>query len=352
MNFKRLTKPTFLYTVSFFCVMGLTSNESHGQGFFRKILKGKNKNTNVELVTENTNPPVVELNIPEFRLENGINDCQHQEDIASIPTAYKRVNLNATEECLNLVELQAGKFVDAVYLAGFDYYKNWDNWNVNPYNIPTKALKDSVNLNLYEKGDTLGWAFPLDEKKRVTSKYGFRRWRFHHGIDVKLAIGDTIRSMFDGVVRIAKYNRRGYGYYVMVRHKNGLETLYGHMSRYLVTPGQEVKAGEVIGLGGNTGRSTGAHLHFEIRYQGYGFNPEDMIDFANHEITPPSEFQLTAENYELLIESKKSVYHRIRSGDSLWKISRRYGTSITKICRLNGISKRTTLRVGRTLRVR
>ncbi|WP_044205073.1 M23 family metallopeptidase [Flammeovirga sp. OC4] len=351
MNLNRISTPTFIYTVLFLSVIQLSSNASYGQGFFKKLFKGKEKKANTELVQENIISDV-NITVPTFTLENGLEDCQHQEELASLPEGYKRINLNETEQCQNLVEIQEGKFVDAAYLTGFDYYNNWDNWNVNPYNISSKVLKDSVDLHLYEEGDTLAWAFPLDEKRKITSKYGFRRWRFHHGIDVKLAVGDTLRSMFDGVVRIAKYNRRGYGYYVMVRHKNGLETLYGHLSRYLVRPGQEVKAGEVIGLGGNTGRSTGPHLHFEIRYQGYAFNPEDMIDFANHEITPPSDFTLTAKNYELLIESKKSVYHRIRSGDSLWKISRRYGTSITKICRLNGISKRTTLRVGRTLRVR
>ncbi|NLR90946.1 M23 family metallopeptidase [Flammeovirga agarivorans] len=349
LNFK-LSKQKTSIAITFFSLC-LLSSSANGQGFFKKLFKGKEKKQeNVAITSLNEE---TEEAISTFLLSNGEIACATDKAIENLPTPYQRINLNSTEQCQSLVEIQPGKFVDAVYLNGFDYYKSWDNWNVNPYNISSKVLSDSVQLHLYDStASSTQWAYPLDQPQRVTSKYGFRRWRFHHGVDVKVAIGDSIRSMFDGVVRIAKYNRRGYGYYVMVRHKNGLETLYGHMSRYIVRAGQEVKAGEVIGLGGNTGRSTGPHLHFEIRYQGYGFNPSDMVDFANQEIDIPADFDLTAKNYELLIESKKSVYHRIRPGDSLWKISRKYGTSISKICRLNGMSKRTTLRVGRTLRVR
>ncbi|AZQ62901.1 LysM peptidoglycan-binding domain-containing protein [Flammeovirga pectinis] len=342
-------KPTFVYLTLFFILLSFSPSEVVAQGFFKKIFKGKNK---TESIDKKEITPIVTLPKDTFTLENGEEVCQQEDAISQIPEKYKRIDFNKTEQCENLVELQPGQFCDATYLDGFDYYKTWDNWNVNPYNISSNALKDSIALQLYTEGDSTGWAYPLSKKERVTSKYGFRRWRFHHGIDTHLSIGDSIHAMFDGVIRIAKYNRRGYGYYVMIRHKNGLETLYGHMSRYIVKAGQEVKAGEVIGLGGNTGRSTGPHLHFEIRYQGYGFNPQDLIDFENHSFDVPANFDLTAKSYELLIESKKSVYHRIRSGDSLWKISRRYGTSMTKICRLNGISKRTTLRVGRTIRVR
>ncbi|MBB3698671.1 peptidoglycan DD-metalloendopeptidase family protein [Flammeovirga yaeyamensis] len=343
----KISQVLFLATIGLFL-----SSASFGQGFIKKLFKKKEK-AEIQTATIEKETVVEEIASTPFLLSNGEIDCAETQLLEQLPTPYQRENLNEKETCPELIEIQAGKFVDATYINGFDYYKAWDNYNVNPYNISHKVLSDSVRLHLYDSADAAtAWAYPLDKPMRVTSKYGFRRWRFHHGVDVKVAIGDSIRSMFDGVVRIAKYNRRGYGYYVMVRHKNGLESLYGHMSRYIVKPGQEVKAGEVIGLGGNTGRSTGPHLHFEIRYQGYGFNPSDMVDFAEHKIEIPSDFDLTAKNYELLIESKKSVYHRIRPGDSLWKISRKYGTSITKICRLNGMSKRTTLRVGRTIRVR
>lgn len=122
--------------------------------------------------------------------------------------------------------------------------------------------------------------------KIVTSKYGYRPkfGRFHKGVDVKLYIGDTVVSAFDGVVRVVKYDPKGYGNYIVVRHPNGLETIYGHLSKHLVHVNDVVKSGEAIGLGGNTGRSTGSHLHFETRIVGVAINPELMFDFPNQKI--------------------------------------------------------------------
>ena len=90
-----------------------------------------------------------------------------------------------------------------------------------------------------------------------------------------------MRVAFDGKIRLTKFERRGYGYYVVVRHTNGMETVYGHLSKFLVKPNQIVKAGDPIALGGNTGRSTGPHLHFETRYLGLAINPTELIDFEN-----------------------------------------------------------------------
>ena len=117
----------------------------------------------------------------------------------------------------------------------------------------------------------------------ITSHYGYRaRYRRnHYGIDLKLQVGDTVRAAFSGKIRLTKYEGRGYGYYVVMRHPNGMETVYGHLSRFLVKPDQVVKAGDPIALGGNTGRSSGAHLHFETRYMGIPINPEAIIDFEN-----------------------------------------------------------------------
>ena len=120
----------------------------------------------------------------------------------------------------------------------------------------------------------------------LTSQYGYRRRfrRMHKGVDLKVQIGDTIRAAFDGKVRLTNFERRGYGYYVIVRHENGLETVYGHLSGFLVKPDQYVKAGDPIALGGNTGRSTGPHLHFETRFMGYPINPMAIFDFANQTV--------------------------------------------------------------------
>ncbi len=233
------------------------------------------------------------------------------------------------------------------YLLANEYFSIWDSKNLDPYGYELKDFKDTVNLKLYELEN---WSPPV-KSTEVNSKYGLRRWRWHHGIDLDLERGDSIYAAFDGIVRIAKYNWGGYGYYIMLRHKNGLETLYGHLTKYLVEVGQEVKAGELIGLGGSTGRSTGPHLHFETRYQGHAFDPTHLYDFDKDTLLY-NEFTLTAKQYEGLIERSKSLFHRIRSGDTLSHLAVRYGTSISRICRLNGISRRTVLRIGRTLRVR
>lgn len=149
----------------------------------------------------------------------------------------------------------------------------WGSEHVNPYaNALIPATKDI---------DVASYVAPVTG--HVTSNYGYRpRFRrVHKGIDLALRVGDTVRVAFDGKVRICKYERKGYGYYVVVRHDNGMETVYGHLSKFLTKPNARVKAGDPIALGGNTGRSTGPHLHFETRYMGVPINPAAIIDFEN-----------------------------------------------------------------------
>lgn len=151
---------------------------------------------------------------------------------------------------------------------------NWDSQSVNPYgNSVTIPDRHDIDVSNY---------FP-PVAGQVTSNYGYRARfrRNHYGIDLKLQTGDTVRAAFPGKVRLTKYEGRGYGYYVVVRHPNGMETIYGHLSRFLVKPDQTVKAGEPIALGGSTGRSTGPHLHFEARYLGIPINPAAIFDFEN-----------------------------------------------------------------------
>lgn len=153
---------------------------------------------------------------------------------------------------------------------------------------------------------------------RITSKYGPRRRRMHKGIDLKVLKGDTIRAAFNGKVRIKAFERRGYGYYVVLRHPNGLETIYGHLSKILVEENQIVRAGETIGLGGNTGRSTGSHLHFETRFLGQAINPAEIIDFENG---VPHQDTYVFHNVKIngrrsniyTSSSDRLVYHRVKS---------------------------------------
>lgn len=237
-----------------------------------------------------------------------------------------------------------------------DYWKSidtcfidFDSLNVNPYKIDGLSIKDTVPIILHDL--TRQWRMPLDSNNIITSGFGQRGYRFHYGSDLRVAIGDTVRAVFDGIVRIRKYNPGGYGNYVMLRHHNGLETLYGHLSEQKVAVGQLVKAGECIGLAGNTGRSSGPHLHFEVRYKGNAINPTHIFDFEKEQLADYT-FLLNPEHFKYIAIQRQKVYHRIRPGDTLYGLSRRYHVKTSSICRLNGISTKTTLRVGRTLRIK
>ena len=154
------------------------------------------------------------------------------------------------------------------------------NYNWNSQNIATAYA--GLSVPLHKDIDVTGYVAPV--KGKLVSAFGYRPrfGRMHRGVDLDLNVGDTVVAAFDGRVRITKFERRGYGYYVVLRHDNGLETVYGHLSRFLVKPDQYVKAGQPIALGGNTGRSTGPHLHFETRFMGIALNPASIIDFENY----------------------------------------------------------------------
>ncbi len=242
-------------------------------------------------------------------------------------------------------------------------YKEWDN----KYAHRATALPDSFLINLKH------FCMPTTSKV-VTSNFG-RRWgRMHKGIDVKVYIGDTIRAAFSGKVRIVKYEARGYGKYVVIRHYNGLETIYGHMSKHLVKENQIVKAGDPIGLGGNTGRSTGSHLHFETRLCGVALNPALMFDFRNQDVTGDTYMFRRSTNSresakanelrgkdagEMASVEKQSAakksggdvrYHKVKRGETLSSIAKKRGTTVSKLCKLNHISKRMRIRPGQILR--
>lgn len=213
---------------------------------------------------------------------------------------------------------------------------------LDPFKVPLADTRDTFKIDVH--------TFYTPTHGRVTSEFGFRRWRHHNGIDLKVQRGDTVYCAFDGVVRIRRYDRRGYGYFVVVRHTNGLETVYGHFSKFLVQLGDEVKAGTPIGLGGSTGRSTGPHLHLEFRYLGNPINPRDIVDFDSTYTIKNSTLVLTASNFKYKKELSKIKYWTVRKGDTLGKISKRTGVSISRLCTLNRISRKTILRIGRRLR--
>ena len=223
-------------------------------------------------------------------------------------------------------------------------YPNWNNQYVHAYG--NAIIPDTYTIDL------TGFHMPTPSTK-ITSPFGPRWRRMHNGLDLKVNIGDTIVAAFDGKVRIVKYERRGYGKYVVIRHDNGLETVYGHLSKQLVEENQLVKAGEVIGLGGNTGRSTGSHLHFETRFLGIPINPALMFDFEKQDIVADSyTFRKTkgTSGTARSMASGEGLFYKVKKGDTLSKIASRQGTSIDKLCKLNRITRRTILRPGQVLR--
>lgn len=265
---------------------------------------------------------------------------------------------------------------DEIILADSLYTSYWDHKNVNPYKIELANMPYKVTLWLV---DSLGGSANCPYSTKVFSKFGIRRGRAHTGVDLPLKTGDPVYAAFDGKVRIAE-RVGGYGNMVMIRHDNGIETTYGHLSAIKVQPDQRVHAGEVIGLGGSTGRSTGPHLHFETRYKGLAFDPQWIFDFEagrlrcevfvlkskhmmpNCQYVPTSdeeeeeifktEEEERAEAERLAAELRAAKYHKIRSGDTLSGLAYKYGTSVNAICKLNGITSKTVLKIGRTLRVK
>ncbi len=230
-------------------------------------------------------------------------------------------------------------------------YPNWNNHYVHSFGKDA-FIPDSYNIDLP------GFHKPTPST-RITSPFGPRWRRMHNGLDIKVNIGDTIVAAFDGKVRIVKYERRGYGKYVVIRHDNGLETVYGHLSKQLVEENQLVKAGEPIALGGNTGRSTGSHLHFETRFLGIAINPALMFDFPKQDIVADTyTFRKTrgyernrAGSHDTNIASDGEIrYYKVKKGDSLSRIAKLRGVSVSTLCKLNRITTKTTLRPGQVLR--
>lgn len=249
-----------------------------------------------------------------------------------------------------LVEISEQILINSIWVTAFEYYASWDTKKINIYDFDPKDFKDSVQIRLFDSFFGSNWNNPLKETK-INSEFGFRKYRWHHGTDLKLNTGDPVFNTFDGIVRMKSFDRNGYGYYVLVRHKNGLETLYGHLSKITVEIGQEVRAGDILGLGGSTGRSTGPHLHFEIRYQGLSINPTEIFDFDIGRLKGEV-YTITSSSFEHVIQAREAVYHRVRNGQNLSVIARRYGVSINQITRLSNISTRSVLRVGQSLRIR
>ncbi|MCD6017816.1 MAG: Peptidase [Bacteroidetes bacterium] len=248
-----------------------------------------------------------------------------------------------------------------------DLYSSWDTAVIHPYSFAESFKHDSALVRLTEPTDC---GFVLPFTGNVTSEFGWRKRRPHYGTDIDLETGDTVMAAFDGMVRIAKLNR-SYGNVVIIRHKNGLETVYAHLSKILVEAGQMLEAGQIIGLGGNTGHSFGSHLHFEMRYLGQAIDAEDFIDFATGTLKR-NECLITKSDVETKYDlralhsrqkkdlnltrvtgskSKHGKVITVRKGDTLGRIAQRNHTSIKAICKKNGIKQSKVLRPGQKLKI-
>ena len=248
-----------------------------------------------------------------------------------------------------------------------DLYDDWDNTHAHSH---ATELPDTFRISLKN------FCMPTDSRV-LTSNFGSRWGRQHKGLDIKVYIGDTIRAAFDGRVRVVRYEGRGYGKYVVIRHDNGLETYYAHLSKQLVYEDQDVRAGDPIGLGGNTGRSTGSHLHFETRLCGIALNPALMFDFRNHDVVDDyftfhkSSYQRESqiatrlrganvgsgyEDVELATAApaasyaQESRFHKVKKGETLFSIAKKRGTTVDTIMKLNHLKKNSKLKAGQILK--
>ena len=254
-----------------------------------------------------------------------------------------------------------------------ELYPNWEDDGINLYS--------NVQLPKDYKIDLRNFCMPTSNRI-VTSNYGYRKRfrRQHKGIDINAYPGDTIRAAFDGKVRVVDFQAGGYGNVVVVRHPNGLETVYGHLSKHLTKPGATLKAGDPIGLAGSTGRSTGTHLHFETRLLGEYIDPAKLFDFAHQDVT--GDFYVfkgrgrgtvldkhdansdVAVNEEVSYISSESAQakaqaqkdaarvriHKVKKGETLYSIARQHGISVNQLCRMNGLKNNSKVRIGQILK--
>lgn len=292
----------------------------------KKLEQEKARKAHVKKVVEPVDP--LDMDVEEVSIENDTVIAPLSKTVTMLEY-YKRDTL-----------------YNGVKIPATQYYRIWNNLRMDPYEISIPDfIKDTVMIGMD------GYKAPCSGY--VTSNYGMRRRRFHHGIDLKVQIGEPVVSSFDGVVRIAMRGK-AYGNYIVVRHTNGLETTYAHLSKILVDINTPVKAGQVLGYGGSTGRSTGPHLHYEIRFLGKALNPNLFVDFET--ITPVlEEIAVVPGSFNFQLTSKPPVSqkyktYKVKSGDTLSAISKRVGVSVSKLIEINRLSKRASIRSGQILK--
>lgn len=258
-----------------------------------------------------------------------------------------------------------------ISFPAYDLYCGWDTINIHSTKFDVATLKDTArNILLFDQS-SCGYVHPFQGK--ITSTFGPRKRRYHYGVDIDLETGDCVAAAFDGKVRIARLSK-SYGNVIVIRHANGLETYYAHLSKLNVEVGQEVFAGQVIGLGGNTGHSHGSHLHFEVRYMGQPINPAELISFDEHKLFSDT-LTISSKTFDYISAAKKAAVRTyaskgkagkgksskvksgngkiyiVKKGDTLSAIARKYGTTAKALSQKNGLSASAKLRLGQKIRI-
>lgn len=294
---------------------------------------------------------------------------QAQKKGSSHAAAHKQLLANAASSKDKIKLIEQNTFIDLLendLEPELDIYtEGWNSKSVNPFN--EKDVPESQVI------DVTGYRMPHNGP--LTSPYGYRQRfkRMHKGVDIGIKMNDTIYAAFDGKVRLTAYEGKGYGNYVILRHPNGLETVYGHLNKHLVKPDQVVRAGDPIGLGGSTGRSTGPHLHFETRFMGYAINPSAIFDFANHTThtdqytfskttyTKARNFAPSKSTKRELASDEVNTYkagnsqlasYTVKKGDTINKIARAHGMSATSLRKLNGLEASDAIKIGQELKLK
>ncbi|MCA0233669.1 MAG: peptidoglycan DD-metalloendopeptidase family protein [Bacteroidetes bacterium] len=359
---QRRMKAQLLLVLMFALCLGVNL-QAQERGLFKKNPKIKpNK-------TEAPSTPVIKPQKDEFE-EFEVEKPQMRFSNTFEPV--KQVNPTVADDTTGTIdegETSVAEIIDSVQVGDdwvqvADYFAIWDSRTIDPYNLNPLEFEENISLRLFDPGKGRFWNLPTSEVK-VTSQFGPRWGRWHEGMDLDLNTGDPVYSTYDGIVRVTAYDGNGYGRFVLVRHYNGLETLYGHLSKITVEVGQLIKAGDMLGLGGNTGRSFGDHLHYENRYEGNPFSPAWIWDFPGQTIRN-ERFVLTSKVWDHLrggrsIDSefdiskakvKRTVLHRVRRGETLDTIASKYGMSTSELAQKNHLRLTARLKIGQRLRVK
>ncbi|CAN5870369.1 hypothetical protein BH11BAC7_BH11BAC7_13960 [soil metagenome] len=226
------------------------------------------------------------------------------------------------------------------------FYGSWDTKHIFPYRDSLYKCETLTNID-FSPATSGDFTFPIIGT--ITSPYGWRDSAFHRGVDIDLNRGDTVRCAFSGMVRFAG-KEGGYGNVVIVRHYNGLETVYAHLWKIKVKPGDIVNSGQLLGLGGSTGHSTGPHLHFETRFRGIAIDPAYFISYTSHTLIA---------DHVCLIRTKQGygvrrvgdAFHTVVRGDNYTKIAQHYGITVTELKSYNGWEGYVRLKAGMKVRV-